>query len=140
MAHSSGSSAALSYQPSMHQQRVDGMVAAARSQTRSARPSLFKPAPPTPQPSKRLLDHRIAEELDYLARQLELLGGVLANDPILLVRHTGPLQSIDLMKQSLGQLARVVAAEDKEQVADRISLTELKGRLQRKAIRPIANA
>ena len=116
------------------------MIAAVRSGAHSGRPNLFKPAPLKPRPSQTLLDHRVADELDYLARQLELLGGILANDPILLMRHTGPLQSIDLMKQSLGQLARVVAAEDKEAAADRISLTELKGRLQRKAIRPIANA
>jgi hypothetical protein len=124
----------------MHQQRVDEMIAAVRREAQTGRPNLFKPAPAKPEPSTRLLDHRIADELDYLARQLELLGGILVNDPILLMRHSGPLQSIDLMKQSLAQLARVVAAEDKEAVADRITLTELKGRLQRKSIRPVANA
>lgn len=72
-----------------------------------------------------------------MARQLEHLGGILSEDSILLVRHAGSLQSIDLMKQSLGQLARVIAAQDKEAVADRITLAELKGRLQRKALRPL---
>lgn len=117
-----------------HQRQVDEMIAAVRAELQPARPSLFKPAPPKPEPSSRLLDHRIAEELEYLSRLLDQLGAVLSDDPILLMRHMGPMQSIDLMKQTLGQLARVIAAEDKEAVADRITLTELKGRLQRRAL------
>ena len=117
-----------------HQQRVDEMMAAVRNEGQPARPSLFKPAPPRPEPSSRLLDQRIAEELEFLSRLLDQLGNVLSEDPILLIRHMAPLQSIDLMKQTLGQLARVVAAEDKEAVADRITLTELKGRLTRRAL------
>ena len=119
-----------------HQQRVDEMMAAVRNEApQPPRPSLFKPAPPKPEPSSRLLDHRIAEELEYLSRLLDQLGNVLSDDPILLIRHMAPLQSIDLMKQTLGQLARVIAAEDKEAVADRITLTELKGRLTRRSLR-----
>lgn len=125
---------------SAHQRRVDEMMAAVRSDPQPPRPSLFKPAPPKPEPSSRQLDHRIAEELDYLARLLDQLGAVLSDDPILLMRHMAPLQSIDLMKQTLGQLARVVAAEDKEMVADRITLTELKGRLQRRPLRSLDGA
>jgi len=74
-----------------------------------------------------------------MARRLEQLDSILSEDSILLMRHSGPLQSIDLMKQSLGQLAQVIAAENKEAVADRITLTELKSRLQRKALRPLSD-
>jgi hypothetical protein len=122
-----------------HQRRVDEMVAAVRKQPPPRQLNIFKPAPPTLQPSARLLDHRIAEELEYMARTLEQLGGVLSEDSILLIRHAASLQSIDLMQQVLGQLARVIAAQDKEAVADRITLTELKGRLQRKPLRALAD-
>jgi hypothetical protein len=135
MDHSAAHSRQLGQGYPAHQRRVDEMIAAVRNDSNSDRPSLFKPPPPKPEPSSRVLDHRIAEELEYLSRLLDQLGAVLSDDPILLMRHMGPMQSIDLMKQTLGQLARVIAAEDKEEVADRITLTELKGRLQRKALR-----
>ncbi len=127
----------LPFVPPEHQRQVDASLAAIRGETAPARPNLFKPAPPQPAPSTNILDHRIAEELEYMARQLERLGGILAEDPILLIRHAAPLQSIDLMKQTLGHLARVVAAEDKALAADRVTLTQLKAKLQRKALRPI---
>lgn len=138
MTHPSASSAALRT-PSAHQLCVDEMLSAVRRETATAKPSIFKPAPPKPQPSSRLLDHRIAEELEYIVRKLEHLGSVLSDDPILIVRHSMALQSIDLMKQLLGQLARVIAAHDKEAVTDQLTLTELKGRLQRKGIGLPAN-
>lgn len=122
---------------SEHQQQIDALQAAIRSEEGAARPSLFKPAPPRPAPSTNLIDHRVAEELDYIVRKLEQLGGVLANDPILLHRHSYELQSIDLMKQSLRHLAQIVAAQDKALAAGQVTLTELKSRLQRKALTPI---
>lgn len=125
--------------PPEHQRQVDAIQAAIRGEAGTARPSIFKPPPPRPEPSKNLLDHRLAEEVEFIVRQLEQLGGVLSNDPILLRRHSAELQSIDLMKQSLRHLAQVIAAEDKALAADRVSLTELKARLQRKALRPIGD-
>lgn len=126
--------------PSEHQQQIDAIQAAIRSEAGeggAARPSLFKPPPPRPAPSTDILDHRVAEELDYIVRKLEQLGGILANDPILLRRHAYELQSIDLMKQSLRHLAQVVAAQDKALAAEQVTLTELKSRLRRKALTPI---
>jgi hypothetical protein len=123
--------------PSEHQQQVDAIQAAIRSEAGTARVGLFKPPPPRPSPSANILDHRVAEELEYIVRKLEQLGGVLANDPILLRRHAYELQSIDLMKQSLRHLAQVVAAQDKALAAEQVTLTELKSRLQRKALKPI---
>ena len=127
--------------PPHHQREVDAIQAAIRSeadaQAGAGRRSLFKPPPPRPAPSNVLLDHRIAEEMEFIVRQLEHLGATLSNDSILIHRHAGELQSIDLMKQSLRHLAQVVGAEDKDLAADQISLTALKARLQRKALRPI---
>jgi hypothetical protein len=129
-----------SKRPSEHQQQIDAIQAAIRSEAGAVRLSLFKPPPPRPAPSTDIFDHRIAEELDYIVRKLEQLGGILANDPILLRRHSYELQSIDLMKQSLRHLAQVVAAEDKALAAGQVSLTELKSRLQRKALKPMGEA
>jgi hypothetical protein len=137
MDHPTAPTTAIRKSSQAHQQNVDEMIAAVRNGRPGPRPSIFKPAPPKPEPSTRLLDHRIAEELEYVGRRLEHLGNVLSEDGILLIRHSASLQSIDLMKQILGQLARVVAAQDKEAVADLITLTELKGRLVRKALRPL---
>jgi hypothetical protein len=124
----------------VHQRAVDEMQAAIRAERAEGgvtRPPLFKPAPPRPKPSKNLLDHRVAEELEAIARRLELLGGVLANDPILLHRHAAQLQSVDLIKQMLCHLSQVVATEEqeKEKAVALITLSGLKARLQR---RPLA--
>jgi hypothetical protein len=121
-----------------HQRAVDEIQAAIRAEARAARPPLFKPAPPRPAPSRNPLDHRIAEELEAIARRLELLGGTLANDPILLHRHAAQLQSVDLIKQMLGHLAQVVATEEKAKAVALITLTELKARLERKPLSSIA--
>jgi hypothetical protein len=117
-----------------HQRAVDEMQAAIRAEGRTARPPLFKPAPPRPEPSANLLDHRVAEELEAISRRLELLGATLANDPILLHRHGAQLQSIDLIKQMLCHLSQVVAADEKEKAVALITLSELKARLLRKPL------
>jgi hypothetical protein len=117
-----------------HQREVDAIQAAIRAEGAAARPPLFKPAPPKPAPSGDPLDHRIAEELEAIGRRLELLGGTLANDPILVHRHVVQLQSIDLITQMLGHLAQVIATGEKEKAVALITLTELKARLQRKPL------
>jgi hypothetical protein len=123
----------------MHQHLVDLAQAEIRAELMSGRRSLFKPPPPTPGRTDDLLDERIAEELDLVVRQLEHLGDVLAGDPILLHRHAMQMQSIDLMQQVLGHLSRIVASGDKSMAIDRVTLTELKARLRRSSLRPIAN-
>lgn len=122
----------------VHQRAVDEMQAAIRAEGAEGavtRPPLFKPPPPPPEPSKSLLDHRIAEELEAIARRLDLLGGALANDPILLHRHAAQLQSVDLIKQMLCHISQVVASEEKEKAVALITLSGLKARLLR---RPLA--
>jgi hypothetical protein len=126
------------YKPPAHQPALDAAQAQIRAELAAGRRSLFKPPPPTPGLSEEVLDQRIAEELSFVVRQLELIGDLLATDPILLHRHAAQLQSIDLMQQVLGHLGRVVAAQDKQLAVDRVTLSELKGRLQRRPLRPIA--
>jgi hypothetical protein len=122
----------------LHQQVVDATQAEIRSDVLAGRRSLFKPPPPGPGRSGHVLEERIAEELDLVIRQLEQMGSVLSDDPILIRRHAAQLQAIDLMQQVLGHLGRVIASADKPMAVERITLTELKARLKRKAIRPIA--
>jgi len=128
---------------SEHQRRVDAIQAQVRSEMAAGRepaptrPSIFKAPPPRPAPSADALDHRLAEELDLIARKLEQLGGTLAANPILLQRHAADLQSIDHIKQVIGHIARVVESSDPEWAVERITLQDLRARLQRKAIRPI---
>ena len=62
---------------------------------------------------------------------------MLAANPMLLNRHIAELQSIDLIKQVIGHIARVVEAEDEARAVERITLQDLRARLQRKALRPI---
>jgi hypothetical protein len=130
---------AATYTAPAHQQAVDDAQSEIRADLATGRRSLFKPAPPNPGRSDSILEQRIAEELELVTRKLEHLGDILAADPILLHRHAAQLQSIDLMQQLLGQLGRVVAARDKTMAVDLISLTELKARLQRRALRAIGD-
>ena len=122
-----------------HQQMVDQVQAQIRADLAAGRRSLFKAPPAKPEKSPDVLDGRIEEELQLVSRQLGQLGDVLADDPILLMHHTPQLQSIDLMQQVLGHLGRIVASADKTAAVDRTTLTELKVRLQRKALRAIAD-
>lgn len=122
-----------------HQRQVDAAQAAIRADLEAGRRSLFKPPPPSPGRSDDLLDQRIAEELELVIRHLEQLGDMLVSDPILLHRHGQQLQSLDLMQQVLGHLGRVVCARDRALAVERITLVELKARLQRRALRAIAS-
>ena len=119
-----------------HQQDVDSRQAQLRADMAAGRRELFRPAAtPLPEASHNPLDARIAEELALVVRQLEHVGNMLAGDPILLHRYATQLQSIDLMQQVLGHLGRVVSAADREAAVERVTLTELKGRLKRAPLR-----
>ena len=118
-----------------HQRHVDALLAQVRTEAPAKRPNLFKPAPPRPDPSSDPLDLRIAEELECIRRHLDLLGGALVGEPLLLHRYAGQLQSIDRINQLLGHLARVVGSKQKEMAVDQVTLQDLRGRLKR---RPLA--
>ena len=117
-----------------HQRRVDDIQAQVRAEGDSPRPTIFKPAPPRPDPSTNPLDHHIAEEIECIRRHLDLLGGTLVADPILLHRHSTQLQSIDRMNQLLGHLARIISAEQKEMAVDQVTIQDLRARLLRRPL------
>ena len=127
------------YKPPAHQRHVDALQVQVRAELAAGTRTLFKSAPPAPGRSENQLDQRIAEELELVARQLEQLGGWFAADPILLSRYSAQLQSIDLMKQVLGHLGRLIAAADRELALEQISLQELQARLRRKPLRSIVD-
>jgi len=117
-----------------HQRRVDELQAQVRGEGEVVRPTIFKPAPPRPDPSANPLDHRISEEIECIRRHLDLLGGALVCDPVLLHRHGSQLQSIDRINQLLGHIARIIAAEQKAMAVDQITLQDLRARLLRRPL------
>jgi hypothetical protein len=140
MAYSHNPSLLTTAKPGDHQREVDAVQAQIRAEIAAGQREFFRPAQtPLPKTSDDVLDQRIAEELELVVRHLEQLGGTLSVDPILLHRHAPQLQSIDLMQQVLGHLARLVASADKEAALDRVTLTELKGRLKRKPLRSLTD-
>ena len=124
---------------SEHQQQPDLAQAEIRADLLAGRRSLFQSSPPGPRPSDHVLDKRIAEELDLVIRQLAQIGDILSDGPILVCRHVAQLQSIGLVQQVLGHRRRVVASADKSMAVDRVTLSELKARLKRKALRSIVD-
>lgn len=122
-----------------HQELVDHTQEQIRADILAGRRSLFKPPQEKPDRTENVLDQRIAEELDLLIRQLGLIGDVLADDPILLSRHAMQLQSIDLIQQVLGNLGRIMVSADKSMAVERLTMQDLKARLEREALRPITD-
>lgn len=121
-----------------HQKEVDDLFSRIKAEgTEPAKRPLFKPPPPRLEASHDDMDHRVAEELGTVQRRLEQLGDVLSKEPLLLNRYGAQLQSLDLVMQQLGHLAKVVASEDKLSAAEQVTLQDLRQRLSRKAIRSI---
>ncbi len=117
------------------QDRCDAIQAEFRA--KPPRPSIRREAPPLPPaltPTDDALRLRLAEELDYARRMLDSMGDEFSADPALLMRHSVPLQSIDIVGQILGHIAAVVRSSDPESAVDRIGMCELKARLTRTSI------
>ena len=117
------------------QQRCDAIQADYRAKPQ--RPSIRREAPPLPpaiEPTDDSLKLRLAEELDYARRMLDSMGDEFSSDPALLMRHSVPLQSIDIVGQILGHIAAVVRSSDPDGAVDRIGMCELKARLTRSSI------
>jgi len=127
------------HKPPPHQAEVDAVQQRIRDDLKAGRRSLFKPAQPQLEPSSDLLDQRLAEELGFVARTLEHLGAVLSEDPILLRRYGLQLQSIDLVKQVLTNVGRIVATRDRAAAVEQVSLRDLKARLKRKQLRSLTD-
>ena len=117
------------------QQRCDAIQAQYRTEPK--RPSIRREAPPLPPaltPTDDALKLRLAEELDFARRMLDSMGDEFSSDPALLMRHSVPLQSIDIVGQILGHIAAVVRSSDPDGAVDRIGMCELKARLKRTSI------
>ena len=117
------------------QERCDAIQADYRAKPQ--RPSIRREAPPIPpaiEPTDDGLKLRLAEELDYARRMLDSMGDEFSSDPALLMRHSVPLQSIDIVGQILGHIAAVVRSSDPGGAVERIGMCELKARLTRTSI------
>lgn len=121
-----------SYTPSAHQREVDAMMAEIRASMTPAKRPLFKEPPPRPALSSNAIDHRIAEEIDTIRRQLDAIGDALIGDPILLNRHATQLQALDLTNQVLAHLAEVIKADDKVAGVEAVKMDDLRARLKRR--------
>jgi hypothetical protein len=118
------------------QAECDAILAEARRNR--ARPTILRevvpPAPKPLQPTEDLLESRLAEEIDYARRMLEVVGDRFVSDSIVLQRHQTTMQSFDIIGQLLGHLVKVIGSQDKDEAINRIGMQELRARL----LRPIA--
>ena len=92
------------------------------------------PLPPALVPTEDRLQLRLAEELEYARRMLDVMGDELSNDSAVVMRHLVAMQSIDIVGQMLGHIANVVRSSDPDGAVDRIGMCELQARLTRRSI------
>jgi hypothetical protein len=100
------------------------------------RKPLRRDPPPIPAAliaTDNVLHLRIAEELEYARRLLDLMGDELSGDPAIVSRHGRALQSFDIVGQMLGHLTNVIRSSDPEGAVERIGMSELKARLMRRS-------
>jgi hypothetical protein len=57
-----------------------------------------------------LLDQRLADEVAYAARQLEVLKGDMAQEPLLLARHSVGMKTLDIVTEILDRVAAALRA------------------------------
>lgn len=122
-------------QTSPAQERCDSIQAAFRAD--KTRPSIRRDPPPLPPaltPTEDQMMLRLAEELEYARRRLDLLGDALAADMAVVMRHSVSLQSVDIVGQMLGHIADVVRSSDPGGAVDRIGMGDLKARLTRSSL------
>ena len=99
------------------------------------RPSIRREPPPKPkalEPTDDLLKLRMAEELEYARRMLDLMGEELSGDHIVVSRHIATLQTVDIAGQILGHIANLIRSSDPEGAVDLIGMADLKSRLRRR--------
>jgi hypothetical protein len=92
------------------------------------------PRAPAQMPTDDALKLRLAEELGYAGRMIEVMGDSLSSDRQLVMRHLVSLQSIDIAGQILGHVANVIRSSDPAGAVDRIGMVELRARLTRTRI------
>ena len=109
----------------------------AKAEEPAKRKTIRRDPPPMPGaliPTEDELRRRLAEELEYARRLLDIMGDALASDGAVVVRHGTSLQSVDIVGQMLGHIANVVRSSDPEGAVELIGMAELKARLQRRSI------
>ena len=82
-------------------------------------------------PTENVLLQRIADELEFAWRQIDLAAATMARDSVTGLRHRPSLQTVDLVGQTLGQLAVVLRSSLPDQAVERVPMADLRGRLQR---------
>ena len=118
------------------QARCDVIQADFRAEPKGRR-SIRRDPPPLPQaliPTSDPLLLRLAEELDYTRRMLDVMGDELASDGLIVARHMTALQAVDIVGQILGHIASVIRSSDPPGAVDRIGMSDLKARLTRTKI------
>lgn len=120
------------------QQRCDDIQREFRTQpVNGQRPSIRRDPPPLDPalvPTDDPLKLRLAEELEYARRMLEIMGDDLSADMGVVMRHAVALQSIDIVGQMLGHIANVTRSSAPERAVERIGMCELKSRLKRSTL------
>jgi hypothetical protein len=99
------------------------------------RPSIRREPPPRPAdipPTDDPMRLRLADELDYVRRMLDVMGEQLSADRPTVIRHGVTLQTLDIAGQILGHVAAVTRASDPDEAVSRIGMSELKARLLRR--------
>ncbi len=117
------------------QARCDAIQAEFRAGAQ--RKSIRREPPPKPRsavPTDDVLNLRLAEELEYARRMLDLMGDALTADPSMLVRHGVALQSVDVVGQIIGYIAAAVRSSDPAGAVEHIGMADLRGRLTRTSI------
>jgi len=118
------------------QARCDVIQADFRAEPKGRR-SIRRDPPPLPQaliPTGDPLLLRLAEELDYTRRMLDVMGDELASDGLIVARHMTALQSVDIVGQILGHIASVIRSSDPPGAVEHIGMSDLKARLTRTKI------
>jgi hypothetical protein len=124
------------WQEAAGQSRCDIIQAEFRAEPRGRR-SIRRDPPPLPAalvPTDDALLLRLAEELEYSRRMLDVMGDELSSDGLIVSRHVTALQSVDIVGQILGHIANIIRSSDPEGAVDRIGMCELKARLTRTKI------
>jgi hypothetical protein len=118
--------------PREGQRDVDRRVAQSRGQVA---PLLPRAAPDLSASDARSnLVARISEELAFAARRLDVLGSELSEEPAMVARHAARLQDIEITRQVLGHLSRLLATDDPAALLASLGMEDLRRRLERTAI------